>query len=57
MIVKEVDLDSVVEAADDNLTQEFRERVKKIIDREYGYREKKKDYEKQIIDFIKSNNN
>ena len=57
MIIKEVDLDSPVEAADERLTKEFRERVKKIIDREYGYRENKKDYEKQIIDFIKTNNN
>jgi len=57
MIVWEVDLDSPVEAADDKLTKEFRERVKVIIEREYSYREKKKDYEKQIIDFIKTNNN
>ena len=57
MIIKEVDLDSPVEAADERLTKEFRERVKKIIDREYGYRENKKDYEKQIVDFIKTNNN
>ena len=56
MIIWEVDLDSDVEAADDKVTHEFRKRVKAIIDREYSYIEKKKDYEKQIIDFVTSNN-
>lgn len=56
MIVWEVDLDSTVEVADKSLTTEFRKRVKAIIEREYSYRENKIDYEKQIIDFIKSNN-
>jgi hypothetical protein len=51
-----VDLDSDVEAADDKVTHEFRKRVKAIIDREYSYIEKKKDYEKQIVDFVTSNN-
>ena len=56
MIVKEVDLDSPIESADESLTQEFRKRVQKIIDREYWYIDKKKEYEKEIIDFIKTNN-
>lgn len=56
MIIKEVDLDSPIESADESLTQEFRKRVQKIIDREYWYIDKKKEYEKEIIDFIKTNN-
>jgi hypothetical protein len=51
-----VDLDTDTEAGDDKLTKEFRTRVKAIIDREYSYKEHKKDYEKQIVDFIMANN-
>jgi len=50
------ELDSPVEAADNQLNQEFAKRVEEIIDREYWYREKKSEYEKKIIDFIKTNN-
>jgi hypothetical protein len=31
--------------------------VKAIIEREYSFRENKKEYEKMVIDFIKTNNN
>lgn len=50
------ELDSPVEAADNQLNAEFRKKVEAIIDREFLYREKKKDYEKQIVDFITLNN-
>ena len=50
------ELDSPVEAADDQLNDEFKKRVEAIIDREYWYRENKSVYEKKIIDFIKNNN-
>ena len=51
------ELDSPVEAADNQLNAEFRKKVEAIIDREYWYRENKSFYEKKIIDFIKNNNN
>ena len=50
------ELDSSVEAADNQLNLEFRKKVEEIIDREYWYRENKSVYEKKIIDFIKNNN-
>lgn len=50
------ELDSPVEASDNQLNEEFRKKIEEIIDREYWYRENKSLYEKKIIDFIKNNN-
>ncbi len=54
VIVWEVELDTSVEAADEKVTQEVRERIKEIIEREFSFREKKKEYEEKIVDYIKS---
>lgn len=53
VIVWEVELDSDVEVADEILTQEVRERIKWIIEREFSFKEKKKDYEEKIVKYIK----
>ena len=53
-IVWEVELDSAVEAADEKITQEVREEIKDIINKEFSYREQKEQYEKKLTEYIKS---
>lgn len=45
-------LDSPIEAADNELISEYEAKVKKIIEEEIWYRDSKEVYEKKIIDFI-----
>lgn len=50
-------LDSEVEIADDTVTNEFKNKVKKIIEKECLYRTNKKTYETEIVNFIKNSCN
>ena len=51
-IVQQMELDSVVECADDSLNVEYRKRVTEIVNREFEYVEHKKNYEEKIINYI-----
>ncbi|MCK9467040.1 MAG: hypothetical protein M0P94_01815 [Candidatus Absconditabacterales bacterium] len=53
-IFDRAELTSAAKVADQEIRKEYDSRIKKIIEREIGYRDQKENYEKKLINFIKT---